>query len=146
MCHYKNLQINPLYGQVSQLSGQIRSYCEKMIRTSTNRIGVHKDVPVAALRRCAKSRYLYLSYHIAKSCLRVEQIVSQCTNYEPVVPNAPLCHNLLSGQIRSYCKTPIACRINRIVMPLRRCVIRRRRDKSDRIGVETCYVFHCAAM
>ena len=60
--------------------------------------------------------------------------------------NAPLCHNLLSGQIRSYCKTPYcianANRKNRIVMPLRRCVIRRRLDKSDRIGIEMCYVFY----
>ena len=31
-------------------------------------------------------------------------------------------------------------------MPLRRCVIRRRLDKSDCIGIETCYVFHCAAV
>ena len=30
-------------------------------------------------------------------------------------------------------------------MPLRRCVIRRRIDKSDRIGIETCYEFHCVA-
>ena len=41
---------------------------------------------------------------------------------------------MLSGQIRSYCKTLIANKTNRIVMPLRRCVIRRRLEKSDRIG------------
>ena len=60
--------------------------------------------------------------------------------------DALLCHNLLSGQIRSYCKKLIASRTNRIVMPLRRCVIRPRLDKSDRIGIETCYVFHCSAI
>ena len=38
VCHYKNLQINPLYGQVSQLTGQIRSYCKKLIANRTNRI------------------------------------------------------------------------------------------------------------
>ena len=30
-------------------------------------------------------------------------------------------------------------------MPLRRCAIRRRLDKPDCIGIETCYMFHCAA-
>ena len=31
-------------------------------------------------------------------------------------------------------------------MPLRGCVIRRRLDKSDRIDIETCDVFHCATV
>ena len=31
-------------------------------------------------------------------------------------------------------------------MPLRRFIIRRRQDKSNSIGIETCYVFHCAAV
>ena len=31
-------------------------------------------------------------------------------------------------------------------MSLRRCVIRRRLDKSDRIGIKTNYVFHCSAV
>ena len=31
-------------------------------------------------------------------------------------------------------------------MPLRLCVIRRPLDKSDRIGIEKCYVFHYAAV
>ena len=31
-------------------------------------------------------------------------------------------------------------------MSLRRCVIRRRLDKSNRIGTETCNVFHCTAV
>ena len=60
----------------------------------------------------------------------------------------------LSGQIRSYCKKLVASRTNRIVMknccqqpdkcivmPLRRCVIRCRLDKSNRIGKETCMCF-----
>ena len=60
--------------------------------------------------------------------------------------NPPLCHNLLSRQIRSYSKTLFVYRIDCIVMPLRRYVIRSPCDKSDRIGIETCYVFHCAAV
>ena len=89
VCHYKTLQINPLYGQVSQLSEQVRSYCKNLIGGRTNRIvmknccqqqdksycnekllsaaGLHKDVPVAALRRCAKSRCPDISDRIAKS-------------------------------------------------------------------------------
>ena len=31
-------------------------------------------------------------------------------------------------------------------MPLRRCVTRRRLDKSSRIGIETWYAFHCATV
>ena len=31
-------------------------------------------------------------------------------------------------------------------MQLRRCAISRRVEKSDRISIETCYVFHCAAV
>ena len=31
------------------------------------------------------------------------------------------------------------------VASMRRCVITCCPDKSDRIGIETCYVFHCAA-
>ena len=31
-------------------------------------------------------------------------------------------------------------------MPLRRCVVRCCLDKSDRIGIKTCYVFHFAAV
>ena len=38
--------------------------------------------------------------------------------------------NSLSGHIRSFGKKLIASRTNRIVMPQRRCVIRRRLDKS----------------
>ena len=38
VCHYKNLQINLLYGQVLQLSGQIKSYCRKLNSCRTNRI------------------------------------------------------------------------------------------------------------
>ena len=33
-----------------------------------------------------------------------------------------------------------------LCVSLRRCVISRRLDKSDRIGVKTCYVFHCATV
>ena len=40
----------------------------------------------------------------------------------------------------------IASRINRIVMPLRRCVIRCCLDKLDRISLEACYVFYCAVV
>ena len=40
----------------------------------------------------------------------------------------------------------IASWTNRIVMPLRRCIIRRPLDKSDRIAIETCHVVHCAAV
>ena len=50
-------------------------------------------------------------------------------------------------------KSLIASRTNRIVMhryvpvaPLHRCVITCYLDKSDCIGIETCYVFHCAAV
>ena len=64
----------------------------------------------------------------------------------PSFSNALLCHNLLSREIRSYCKKLIAGRTKSIVIPLRRCVIRRRLDKSDRIDIETCYVFHCATV
>ena len=52
----------------------------------------------------------------------------------------PLCQNLLSDQIRSYCKKITASRTNCIVIPLRRCVSRRC------VGIETCYVFHCAVV
>ena len=31
-------------------------------------------------------------------------------------------------------------------MPLCRCVICRRLNIPDRIGIETCYVFHCTAV
>ena len=51
---------------------------------------------------------------------------------------------MLFGPIRSYCKKLIVSKANQITMPLRRCVMRRRLDKSDRIGIGTCYVFHCA--
>ena len=44
------------------------------------------------------------------------------------------------------CKKLIASRTNRIVMPLRSCVTRCLLDKSDCVGVETCYVFHYAAV
>ena len=60
--------------------------------------------------------------------------------------NALLCYNLLPGQIRSYCKKLIPAWKNRITKPLRRCVTHRRLHRSDRIGIETCYVFHCAAV
>ena len=47
VCHYKNLQINSLYGQVSQLSGQIRSYCKTLIASRTNGIVMRKEMLVA---------------------------------------------------------------------------------------------------
>ena len=73
---------------------------------------------------------------------------------------------LLSGQIRSYCKKLTASRTNRIVLqkhdccgtnrivvhkyvtvaPMRCCVITCCLDQSDRIGIEMCYEFHCAAV
>ena len=56
------------------------------------------------------------------------------------------CHNLLSGHIIAYCEKLISSRTNQIAMPLRRCVIRRRLDKSDRIGIETCFVFQYTAI
>ena len=47
----------------------------------------------------------------------------------------------------------VAVWTNRIVMfryvtvaPMRRCVRTGCLDKSDRIGMETCYMFHCAAV
>ena len=65
----------------------------------------------------------------------------------------PMCQKSLLRQIRSYCKKPIACRTNRIVMHRRIlvaslicCLKRRCQDKSDCIGIETCSVLHCAAV
>ena len=50
-------------------------------------------------------------------------------------------------------KSPIASRTNRITMrrnvlvaPMRCCVITCCLDKSHCIGIETCYLFHCAAV
>ena len=105
---------------------------------------MYTEVPVTSLRRYAKSSCLDISVCFAKSSLPVGEIVMHRLRVS--YSNAPLCHNLLSKQIRSYCKKLIASGTNRIVMPLRRCVIRCRLGKSDRIGIETCYVFHCAAV
>ena len=66
---------------------------------------MRKDVPFAALRRRASGINSIVMHRLRSSC-----------------SNAPLCHNLLSGQIRSHCKTPIASRTNCIVMPLCRCL------------------------
>ena len=44
------------------------------------------------------------------------------------------------GQIVSQCTDNVP------VAPMRRCVIRRCLDKSDRIGIETRFVFHCATV
>ena len=60
--------------------------------------------------------------------------------------NAQLRHNLLPDKLYRDVKSLIASRTNRIVMSLRRCVIRCRLDKSNRISTEMCYVFHCAAV
>ena len=89
-----------------------------------------------------------LSGHIrlyCKSCLSVSKSfhnalrrTSYCT--------APMCQKSLSGHIRSYCKKLIVCGTNRIEMPLRRCITRRPLNKSDCIAIETCHVFHCAAV
>ena len=51
-----------------------------------------------------------------------------------------MCQKSLFGHIRLHCKKLIANRTNHIVMPLRHFVIRRHLDKSDRIGIEPCYV------
>ena len=99
-----------------QLSGQIRSYCKKLTASRTDK-----------------------SYRDAQT--RVTCFT------------ALLFHTPLSGQIRSYCKKLDCCRTNRIVMhryvkvaPMRQCVITCCLDKSNRIGIETCYVLHCAAV
>ena len=47
---------------------------------------MHKDMPVAALRRCAGSRCMDISDCIAKSCLPLGQIVSLCMYYEADAP------------------------------------------------------------
>ena len=94
---------------------------------------------------CQKS----LSRHTRLYC---KMLIASRTNrivmhkLRPSCSNAPLCYNLLSGQIRSYYKMLIASRTNRIAMPMRLCVKCRRLDKSDRIGLETSYVFHCTAV
>ena len=103
-------------------------------------------MPVAALRRRAKNHCLDISdcWQKADCQYRTNRIVMH--RLRASCSNAPLCHNMLSEQIRSYCKSLIASRTNRIAIPLRRCVMRRRLDKSDRIGIETCHVFHCATV
>ena len=67
--------------------------------------------------------------------------------------NAPMCKMLLSGQIRLYCKKLTASWTKRTFMhkyvtvaPMLLCVMSYCQDKSDRIGIETCNVFHCAAV
>ena len=57
--------------------------------------------------------------------------------------NALLCHNLLSGQSDRIAKRRLPVR--QIVILLRRCVIRRRLDKSDRLGIETYFAFYSTA-
>ena len=81
-----------------------------------------------------------------KNCRQQQDKSSRNAYSRASYSNAPLCHNLLSGQIRSYCKSLIASRTNRIVMPQRRCVLRCRLNKSDCFDIEKCYVFHCAAV
>ena len=65
----------------------------------------------------------------------------------------PVTQKSSSGQIRSHCKKLIASRTSRFVMHrhalvalLRRCLIRRRLAKSDRVGTKTRSVFHCAVV
>ena len=64
---YKNLQINPVYGEILELSGQIISLCKAVVSSRKNRVVMHRDVPVASLRRCVKSRSLDKSDRTAKS-------------------------------------------------------------------------------
>ena len=63
--HYKILQINPLYQQVSQLSGQIRSYCKKLMASRTNCI---------VLKNCCQQQDE--SYRIENLSSAAGQIVS----------------------------------------------------------------------
>ena len=67
---YRNRRNEKLFSA----AGQIVLYSIKTA-SRTNRITMHKDVPVAALRRCAKSRSLNISDCITKRSLPVGQIV-----------------------------------------------------------------------
>ena len=113
---------------------QDKSYCNALRRASCC------TAPV-----CQK----LLSKHIRLYC---KKLIASRTNrivmhrLRASYANATLSPYLLSEQIRSYCKKLITSWTNRIAMQLRRCLICRHLDKSDRIGIETCCVFHCAVV